>query len=73
MPKRRVGSSSKNSVTTSGTSSGVGKKGSLRNVISRRVQYVYCKLPANKSRCKGVKGVCGGSFKANAACGRYRW
>ena len=73
MPKRRVGSSSKNSVTISGTVGGVGHKVSLKNVISRRVQYVDCKLSANKSRCNGVKGVCGGSFRSNAACGRFRW
>tara|TARA_B110000483_G_C18204438_1_gene546949 strand:- start:5375 stop:5581 length:207 start_codon:yes stop_codon:yes gene_type:complete len=68
MPKSRVGSASNNSVTTSGTSSGVGKKGSLRNVISRRVQKVTCK---NGKNCGN--NVCGGSFKANAACGRFRW
>jgi hypothetical protein len=68
MPKSRVGSASNNSVTTSGTSSGVGKKGSLRNVISRRVQKVTC---SGDKRCGN--NVCGGSFKANAACGRFRW
>jgi hypothetical protein len=73
MPKSRVGSSSTNSVTTSGAAGGVGRKGSLRNVVSTRAQYVDCKLTANKSRCKGVKGVCGGSFRSNAACGRFRW
>jgi len=64
----RVGTGSK-SVTTSGSAGGVGRKGSLRNVVARRVVAgLTCK---KDKRC--YDGVCGGSFKANAACGRFRW
>jgi len=64
----RVGTGS-NSVTASGSTGSVGRKGSLRNVIGKRVQKVTCK---SDKRCGDANG-CGGSFKANAACGRFRW
>ena len=54
MPKSRVGSASNNSVTTSGTAGGIGRTGSLSNVIGKRVQKVTCK---NGKNCGN--NVCG--------------
>ena len=67
MPKSRVGSSSTNSVTTSGIAGGVGRKALLRNVVALRGQKVTC---SKNGKCGN--NVCGGSFLANAACGRLR-
>jgi hypothetical protein len=67
MPKSRVGSSSTNSVTTSGNAGGVGRKASLRNIVSLRVQKRTC---STHGKCGDF--VCGASFLSHAACGRLR-